>query len=103
MKIKTIALAQPVELHGKMITEIAIKEPTGGQYLDFGEPHIYTQSSGGFFAVEDKSVVANYLDACVQHESGSHVLRLLSLADARKVKKELLSFFTVGAQETSES
>ncbi|VTZ27907.1 conserved hypothetical protein [Methylocella tundrae] len=100
MAMKTIVLAEPVEMHGRRIAEIVLREPTGANYLDFGDPFTAVNSNGGFFFAEDKAVVANYLDACVQHESGAHVLRLLSLADARKVKKELLSFFTDAAPAT---
>lgn len=100
MNVK-IALKQPVEMHGQTCAEIEIREPTGGQYLDFGEPLILVNSAGGLFQTEDKAAIGKYLDACVANEGGAHLLRLLSLQDARAVKEALLGFFTRSAPETS--
>ena len=101
MATKTIQLSQPVEMHGKRVTEIVLNEPTGGQYLDFGEPRTVVNASGGLFYTENDAVISAYLDACVKHEAGVHVLRLLSLTDAMNVKKALLGFFTDAAQASS--
>jgi len=100
---KTVKLTTPVEIFGKKVTEIQIKEPTGAQYLTFGDPVFLVNSSGGLFQTEDREAVKKYLHACVEHESGEHLLHLLSLADARAVKEALLSFFANTAQETSPS
>lgn len=103
MSKKKIVLEQPVEMHGRRIAEITLREPTGANYLDFGDPHFLANSQGGLFQVERDDVIARYLDACVDHEAGAHLLRLLSLQDARAVKVALLSFFTRSAPETSEA
>lgn len=101
MKTSTIKLSTPVEIHDRPVTEITLREPTGGQYLDFGEPLILVNSSGGLFQTEDRAAIGKYLDACVEHDSGVAVLRLLSLHDARAVKEALLGFFTRSAPEAS--
>jgi hypothetical protein len=102
MTTKTIKISRPVEMHGKIINELVLKEPTGGNYLDLGEPHVIARSpDGSVYAVENEAVIKAYLDRCVEHEHGSVVLRLLGLADSKRVKAALLDFFTEANQAIS--
>jgi hypothetical protein len=99
----TIELSRPASLHNKDIKSLVLKEPTGGAYLDHGEPRLFVQNvNGSWFWVEDKGAVKAYLDACLDHENGAAVLRLMTLPDVRKVKEALFGFFRDIAPTTSE-
>lgn len=104
MAATTINLATPVELHGELITDVTIREPTGANYLDFGEPFVIVGAKGGgVFRAENDDAIRRYLGACVEHKAGAHLLRLMTLEDARAIKTALLDFFLASAPETSAS
>jgi hypothetical protein len=92
---KTITLLNPITLFDKPIAGFEFKEPTGRQYADFGEPFLYVRNpDGAIYTVEQNDVIKRYLDACIDHESGGHLLALLSLADVKQLKRTLFDFFT---------
>lgn len=100
MSAKTIVLSKPIEMHGDIIKEIKLKEPTGSQYLSYGEPRILARNSDAtVYWVEDRVSIRSYLDVCIDHEMGSHLIPLLTLADVRRAKDAILSFFTEADQE----
>ncbi len=102
MKKQTITLRQPVTLHDKRITELTFREPSGGQYLDIGEPRMLARNvDGTLYWVEDREAIKRYVDACVDHEFGGPIIRILGLADAKLAKDTVLGFFTTADQETS--
>ena len=95
MTTKTIILLKPITLFDKPIAEIQFKEPTGRQYADFGEPFLYVRNpDGAIYTVEQTEVIKRYFDACIDHESGSHLLTLMGLADVKQLKRALFDFFT---------
>ena len=95
MTSKTIHLEKPFVLFDKQVTELEIKEPTGRQYADIGEPFVYIRNAdGAVYSVEQTDVIKSFLDVCIAHDSGAHILGLLSLIDFKKVKRALLDFFT---------
>ena len=103
MPSRTVKLDKPVALHPGQLatTEIIVREPTGGEFLDFGEPRIYSRTKvGAFFGVEDKEVIASYLNTCIVNDGGSHLLRLLTVKDIRAVKAALFLFFDGEATTT---
>ena len=103
MSTRKLLLDKPVHLHPGQpaTTEITIREPTGGEFLDFGEPRIYSRTKdGAFFGVEDKEVIAQYLNVCIVNDGGTHLLRLLSVKDIRAVKVALFLFFDGEATAT---
>lgn len=98
---KTIPLLKPIEMHGKFVKEVVLKEPTGRNYLDFGEPRILARNiDATVYWVEDKIAIKSYLEACIEHEAGAHLIALLGLADVRRLKDAVLAFFTEADQAT---
>ena len=101
-KSTLIKLKEPVFLHDQHITELRFREPTGGQYLDIGEPRMLARNvDGTLYWVEDREAIKRYVDACLDHEFGGPIIRLLGLADAKLAKDTVLGFFTTADQETS--
>ena len=101
MTIKKITLSSPVALHDDKppITAIDLREPTGADLFDLGEPtQISRAPDGTFYEIEFVSVIRQYASRLITSEGGDHVLKLLSLSDAKKVKAALLGFFTVADQ-----
>lgn len=97
--------------HGSGTQVALVSEPTGGLYLDHGEPaEVQRTAAGEVVVIEHIDVVRAYVEACVTFEGESEpsaILRQLSLADIRKVKDALLDFFKVagtsGSSGTSSS
>jgi hypothetical protein len=103
MATKMLKLNAPIELHGKTISELVFKEPTGAQYLDLGEPWIIARTKdGSSYGAENDGVIKKYVETCVQGDDGPIVLTLLGFADARRAKGIVLSFFSDADQATSE-
>ncbi len=104
-KSKTIELSFPVEWHKEKVDSVDIREPTGGDYLDLGDPRKVVQRiDGSVLWEENNAVIKSYLERCVivKQGGGPAFVRILDLADARKLKLELFGFFTdTSAQETS--
>src|SRR5579863_5021330 len=93
-RTEVVTLAEPFELFGKRVTEITLKEPTGYQYSTIGEPRIAVMTAtGGGYYIEQPEAITKYLEACVEHETKSDVVKHLSLEDAQEVKQRLLGFF----------
>ncbi len=98
-KAEVVKLVNPVTFFGKVVSEVRIKEPTGAHYAAFGEPRLLVHSaSGGGYFIEQPAEINRYLEACIDHEMGADLLRLLSLEDAMEVKQALIGFF-VAAEE----
>ena len=96
---KTILLDTPFEMFGKSHRELVVREPTGGDLFDLGEPtQISRAPDGTFYEVEFVSVIRQYASRLIRHEGGENVLKLLSLQDAKKIKEAILDFFTAAAQ-----
>jgi hypothetical protein len=104
--VKTIQLKTTFEIHGKLITAVEVHEPTGNAYVDFGEPFVFARNlDGAIFSVEQPDVIKRYVEKCVKAADtgdvwGELVLKLLCLADAKKVKRTLLGFFTDAEEES---
>lgn len=95
----TIELFDPPDWHGAKVERLEIKEPTGGLFAELGEPRIYVRSADGAgYWVEQTSIIARYVDACVKHEGGKDLLRHMSLTDVTQVKDTILGFF-IAARE----
>jgi len=101
---KTITLEKPVVWFDKRISEVKLREPTGGEYISLGEPGVLVANpDGARYYVEQSSVIGAYLDKCLNVENGSAILSMLSLKDAKRIKDALLGFFIAAASETSPS
>lgn len=104
---KTIELSVPVEWHKETVTAIELKEPTGGDYLDYGDPRkIIYRPDGTVLWEENNGVIKSYIERCVVVSKGAAppFVRLLNIADVKKIKVEMFGFFidTSAAPETSD-
>jgi hypothetical protein len=95
-----IKLSKHVELFGKRVAEIVIKEPTGGQYTKIGDPRtLVFSTTGSAYWVEDKTAIAAYYEALIEHEVGGEVLvTTLNLRDTMRLKEILFSFFSQASE-----
>jgi hypothetical protein len=93
-----IELVDAIQWHGQPLAAIELKEPTGAQYADLGEPRLIVRlADGGGYWIEQPTVIRAYLERCIAHEGGADLLSLMSLADAMRVKEQLIGFFTSAA------
>ncbi len=99
MSEKIVELSAPFEWHGEMIKSIRLREPTGADLFDLGEPSQLCRSSDGtYYETEFVNVIKQYADRLIVHESGSFFLKQIGLADAKKVKETILGFFIDAVQ-----
>jgi hypothetical protein len=91
-----VKLTNPITLHDKQIDFVELKEPTGGLYMQLGEPSqwVHMKSGGGYMS-EVPEIIEKYLHASIQHELKGDLVKILSLIDAIAVKGALLGFFSV--------
>lgn len=95
----TIKLTKPIEVFGKKLGAIELKEPSGGLYVRLGEPRtlVFNQSGSGYW-VENASAIGAYLDQLIITEAGGEaVMPLLCLEDSMAMKEALFDFFTSAA------
>jgi hypothetical protein len=107
MKDKTmtsvkVELTKPIELHGKRLTEIELREPTGGLYVKHGEPRtLVFNSSGSGYWVAQQEVIKAYLEALIVHDLGGDLVNLMSLEDVMATQEALYSFFSDAAERVA--
>jgi hypothetical protein len=99
---KIVKLATPIVWFEKKVTEIELREPTGGEYVRLGDPRVLVraQTGSGYF-VEQNEVIEKYLDACIMLDGGGTIMNLLGLEDAMAVKMAMLDFFLAAAAKTA--
>lgn len=95
---KKIALTRTYTGHGSGTRTAIVREPTGGLYLDHGEPYEAQRlpDSAVPIVIENREAIRAYIEACVTFEGEtepSAILRQLSVADIRAVKEAVLGFF----------
>jgi hypothetical protein len=95
-----VKLSKPIELFGRTVGTVELREPLGGSYLSLGEPRtLVFNASGSGYWVENVEVIRAYIDRLIEHESGGEsVFGLLSLEDAMAVKDAMLGFFAGAAE-----
>jgi len=97
---ETMQLSSPFEAFGETVTSVEIREPRGADYLELGEPRIYSRTpDGSIYAIHDMPVIKKYLERCVfksdrRGERIPTVESFMSLADIRKATMVLLGFFS---------
>jgi hypothetical protein len=101
--ITTVKLLRPLPwFDGQTITEVKIKEPTGGQYVKLGDPRtLVFNASGSGYWVEQADTIRAYLETCVVHDIGAAIVDKLALEDVMGVKEALFGFFTDAAAKRS--
>ena len=91
---KRVPLSEPIDAHGKQITEAVVREPTYADLMQFGEPSVVARNPDGtIYAVENDAAIRQYLDRCVVEPDPS-LLRAVPLRDAIAIKAALIGFFT---------
>lgn len=88
-------------------TVAIVAEPTGGLYLDHGEPvEAQRTAAGEPVVIENREAIRAYIEACVTFEGEAEpapILRQLALVDIRAVKGAVLDFFKVAGTSGSSS
>jgi hypothetical protein len=95
----TLNLMKPVEVFGKRVASVELKEPSGGLYVRLGDPRVLVfNASGSAYWVEQAPVIGEYFDKLVLHDAGGGaIMALLSLEDAMAAKEVLFGFFSDAA------
>jgi hypothetical protein len=95
----SIKLTKSVEIFGKRVGTVELKEPTGGQYVGLGDPRtLVFNASGSGYWVENAESIRKYLDLLIIHDAGGDsIVSVLGLEDAMAVKEALFGFFTDAA------
>jgi hypothetical protein len=107
MPQKTLDLTEPKSIFGRQITRLTFNEPTGGMYIDYGEPGFMARSADGMsYFVDNDQAIKAYMNACLAKDGGVEndgpaVLAMLSLRDAVAAKRLVLSFFTAVVEALS--
>jgi hypothetical protein len=99
----SVTLSKPVQIFGKTVGSIELKEPNGGQFVRLGEPRIlvFNQSGSGYW-IENAETIRAYLESLIVREAGGEVvMALLTLEDAVVVKETLFGFFTDAANRAA--
>ncbi len=90
---KTVQLLAPIEHHNATITELRLREPSGGLYARLGDPRVAVRTKEGGYWVEQPDVIKAYLDKLVDHQDGAVLLGLMGMPDVMMLKEELFGFF----------
>jgi hypothetical protein len=94
LRTTTVRLSSNTEWFGKVLNEITLREPTAGEFIDYGVTHLWGRSPDGTeFTTEKDATIKAYLDKCLQVENGSAILGILGVADGQRIKAALLNFF----------
>ncbi len=100
----TVKLATPVVVHEKVISEIELREPSGGEYVRLGDPRVLVRSqTGSGYFVEQNDVISQYVEKCIvaPGEVAVALRELLSLEDMMAIKMAILDFFLVATAKVS--
>ncbi len=89
-----IVLEKSLVGHGTPVSRITLREPTGRDYLAYGEPVNHARNPDGtFFAVENEDIIRKYIFACLPDTVNEAMADQLCLADAMALKNAILDFF----------
>jgi hypothetical protein len=107
--IKTIVLSSPIELFGKPIERVFLREPRASHLQRFGEPRFPVfQSDGTRYMVDRDDAIARYLDELLSLDGdksidvgGGAVLAQLSLGDGIALREALFDFFSQAREALS--
>jgi len=96
MPTKTIQLEKPIQGHHGAITSVTLREPTGREFIQLGEPRSMSKAPDGSIKfAEDFAVVKGYLERCV--DVGGAVAQIVlnngTLRDMLALRDGVLSFF----------
>lgn len=93
----TIKLSKPIKAHGEEITEINLREPTGGDVMDIGYPYLIIIGEGDEQALELRpKVIARYVSKLGDIPPSS--LKEIHPSDFSSMTGVVMGFFGVEAE-----
>ncbi len=99
----TVKLSKPLDLHGKRLAEVELREPNGGLYVKLGDPRLLVfNPSGSGYWIEQNETIKAYLEELIVHELGGDLVNLMTLEDTMAVKETLFRFFTDAANRAAD-
>lgn len=90
---KTVTLIRPIEHHNATITQVQLREPSGGLYARLGDPRVLVRTKEGGYYVDQPEVIRAYLDKIIDHQDGAVLLGLMGMSDVMMIREELFGFF----------
>ena len=93
---KTVSIPVPdgLTVHGEILKAVTLREPSFDEFLEFGDPVVWTKApDGSVFAVENVGVIKSYLAACLVAPKDPILLEQGGFRLARAVKDAILDFF----------
>lgn len=104
---KRVRLSRSYVAFGAPVDVAIVSEPTGGLYLDLGEPYERQFTAAGEpVIIENTAAVRSYIEGCVTFPDNGDpvpILRQLSLTDIRAVKEAVVGFFRVARESETSS
>jgi hypothetical protein len=92
---KMIELTTPIKGHGRTYSQVKLREPTARDYIELGEPQQLIWAPNRAMTQSDNDVtISAYLHRCIREPNADIVLAQVTLADAMRIRKGLLDFFT---------
>jgi hypothetical protein len=92
---KSVPLATPFQGHNGLVREIILREPTGDEFLTYGEPQTWVRVAGGMALIDNDQAIRAYIERLIVQPDPVLTLSQIKLADARAVRKAVIDFFTV--------
>jgi hypothetical protein len=95
---KSIRLDAPLVGHSGPITQVTIKPPTYGLFMQLGDPTVLIYGQGSAVPMESMEVIREYVAALA--DATPLVLEKASLADAIAIRDVIKSFFRTAGEPT---
>jgi hypothetical protein len=94
-KTVTITLRDPLPVsHSGRVTEVVLREPSGRDLIEFGEPYAYARADKGLIVhAENDQAIKNYIERCIVEPDHLVVMSQISLVDMMTIKETVLGFF----------
>lgn len=93
MASTTFDLTKPIVTHEGSVTTVTVREPTGREYLELGEPYTWQRPVGGDpVMIEVPGVLQAYAEKCLV-KPGPEFMAQIGLADMMRLKDALTGFF----------
>jgi hypothetical protein len=91
---KSVPLQKPFPGAEGIVSTVIVREPSGSEYLQLGEPKTWVRAAGGMALVENDDVIRKYVERCIVKPDPLLALNQLSLKDMRAVRDAVLGFFS---------
>ena len=93
-KTVDIDLKEPFPGHSGLVKKITLREPSGRDFVELGEPAVLSRTANGTLVeVQNDSAIKGYIERCIVEPDVLLVMSVTSLADMMVVKATVLDFF----------